>query len=146
MKRQFFSLAGKEISLLNAKQNDRVVVVLTISDHEHKGGRLLLTDHLPAGFMIENPNLVTGSNLASFTWLKPSVWPVHQSFRDDKFVAAFNLSSSSNKAEARTIQVAYIMRAADDGRYIHPAAHVEDMYRPNRFARTGAQHVIVEKP
>ncbi len=146
LKRQFFSLAGKEISLLNAKQNDRVVVVLTISDHAHKGGRLLLTDHLPAGFMIENPNLVTGSNLANFAWIKPSVWPVHQSFRDDKFVAAFNLSSARNKAEPRTIQVAYIMRAAHDGRYIHPAAHVEDMYRPNRFARTGAQHVIVERP
>lgn len=146
LKRQFFTLQGKEISLLNAKQNDRVLVVLTITDQEHKGGRLLLTDHLPAGFMIENPKLVTGSNLANFAWLKPTVWPVHQSFRDDQFVAAFNLSSQPKKGGDRIIQAAYIMRAAHDGRYIHPAAHVEDMYRPNRFARTGAQHVIVERP
>ncbi len=146
LKRQFFSLAGKEISLINAKQNDRMVVVLTISDNDHKGGRLLLTDHIPAGFMIENPNLVTGSNLQNFAWLKPSIWPVHQSFKDDKFVAAFNLSSRRKKTGPRLIQVAYIMRAAHDGRYIHPAAHVEDMYRPDRFARTGAQHVIVERP
>lgn len=145
IKRQFYSLEGKEISLLNAKQNDRVVVVVTIIDKAHKGGRLLLADHLPAGFMIENPNLITGSDLKNFTWLKRSQRPVHQSFRDDKFVAAFNLRSVHNKADDRIIRVAYIMRAAHEGRYIHPAAHVEDMYRPNRFARTGAQNVIIDR-
>ena len=38
------------------------------------------------------------------------------------------------------------MRAAFLGRYIHPAANVEDMYRPNRFARTNAQNILIEKP
>ena len=80
------------------------------------------------------------------SWLKSSIWPVHQSFRDDKFVAAFNLSTGRKKAEPRVIKVAYIMRAAYLGRFIHPAAFVEDMYRPNRFARTNAQYVLIEKP
>ena len=146
LQRQFFSLDGKEISLLNAKQNDRVVVVVTITDPEQKGGRLLLSDPVPAGFMIENPSLVSGSNLRNFSWLKSSIWPVHQSFRDDKFVAAFNLSTRRSAKKARVIKVAYIMRAAYVGRFIHPAAFVEDMYRPNRFARTNAQYVLVEKP
>ena len=146
LKRQFYSLDGKEITLLNAKQNDRVVVVVTITDRKHLGGRLMLTDHLPAGFMIENPNLVTGSNLKNFTWLKNTVRPVHESFRDDKFAAAFNLRTLFNKKDDRIIRVAYIMRAAHEGRFVHPAAHVEDMYRPNRFARTGAQNVIVAAP
>ena len=146
LQRQFFSLDGKEISLLNAKQNDRVVVVVTITDPGQKGGRLLLSDPLPAGFMIENPNLISGTNLRHFSWLKTSIWPVHQSFRDDKFVAAFNLSTGRKKAEPRVIKVAYIMRAAYLGRFIHPAAFVEDMYRPNRFARTNAQYVLIEKP
>lgn len=146
LNRQFYSLDGKEITLLNAKQNDRVVVVVTITDKQHLGGRLMLTDHLPAGFMIENPNLVTGSSLKNFSWLKNTVRPVHESFRDDKFAAAFNLRTLFNRKDDRVIRVAYIMRAAHEGRYIHPAAHVEDMYRPNRFARTGAQNVIVGKP
>ena len=146
IKRQFFSLDGKEIALINAKQNDRVVVVVTIEDRGNRGGRLLLTDHIPAGFMIENPKLLTGSNLANFSWLKTRIWPVHQSFRDDKFVAAFNLSTGRRNDAARVVRVAYIMRAAHDGRFIHPAAHVEDMYRPNRYAQTGAQNVIIEKP
>lgn len=145
LKRQFYDLDGKEISLLNARPNQRVVVVLTIIDQAHKGGRLLLADRMPAGFMIENPKLVTGSELRNFNWLKNTVRPVHQSFRDDKFVAAFNLRSLANKADDRILKVAYIMRAAHEGRYIHPAAHIEDMYRPDRFARTGAQNVIIER-
>lgn len=146
LKRQFFTFSGKEVSLINAKQNDRVVVVLTISDHQHRGGRLMLTDHIPAGFIIENPKLVTGGSLRNLAWLKPRVWPVHQSFKDDKFSAAFDVSTRRSDTSTRIIQVAYIMRAAHDGRYLHPAAHVEDMYRPSRFARTDAQHVIVSKP
>lgn len=146
LKRQFFTMAGKEVSLINAKQNDRVVVVLTINDNEYKGGRLLLTDRLPAGFMIENPKLVSSSNLRNFKWLKVGAYPTHQSFRDDKFVAAFNLSTRYNTTEPRVIRVAYIMRAAYLGRYIHPAANVEDMYRPNRFARTNAQNILIEAP
>ena len=146
LKRQFFTMAGKEVSLINAKQNDRVVVVLTINDTEYKGGRLLLTDRFPAGFMIENPKLVSSSNLRNFKWLKVGAYPTHQSFRDDKFVAAFNLSTRYNKTESRVIRVAYIMRAAYLGRYIHPAANVEDMYRPNRFARTNAQNILIEAP
>ncbi len=146
IKRQFYDLEGKEISLIKAKQNDRVVVVLTLNDEDYKGGRLLVTDHLPAGFMIENPKLVQGSSLKNFKWLKTKFYPTHQSFKDDKFVAAFNLSSKQRSGQTRMIQVAYIMRAAYIGQYLHPAANVEDMYRPNRFARTGAQNVIIEKP
>lgn len=146
LKRQFFTMGGKEISLINAKQNDRVVVVLTIADNEYKGGRLLLTDRLPAGYMIENPKLMSSANLRGFKWLKVGAYPTHQSFRDDKFVAAFNLATRYNKSEPRLIRVAYIMRAAFLGRYIHPAANVEDMYRPNRFARTNAQNILIEKP
>jgi uncharacterized protein YfaS (alpha-2-macroglobulin family) len=34
--------------------------------------------------------------------------------------------------------VAYIVRAVTPGSFVHPAATVEDMYRPERFARTAA--------
>jgi uncharacterized protein YfaS (alpha-2-macroglobulin family) len=34
--------------------------------------------------------------------------------------------------------VAYIVRAVTPGSFVHPAATVEDMYRPTRYARTSA--------
>jgi hypothetical protein len=33
--------------------------------------------------------------------------------------------------------VAYVVRAVSPGRYVLPQAKVEDMYRPDRFGRTG---------
>jgi uncharacterized protein YfaS (alpha-2-macroglobulin family) len=39
--------------------------------------------------------------------------------------------------------VAYIVRAVTPGSYVHPAATVEDMYRPDRFARTASGRLEV---
>jgi hypothetical protein len=33
--------------------------------------------------------------------------------------------------------LAYVVRAVAPGRYIYPPATAEDMYRPERFGRTG---------
>ena len=33
--------------------------------------------------------------------------------------------------------VAYVVRAVSPGKYVRPQASVEDMYRPDRFGRTG---------
>ena len=33
--------------------------------------------------------------------------------------------------------VAYVVRAVSPGRYVLPQAYVEDMYRPDRYGRTG---------
>ena len=46
-------------------------------------------------------------------------------------------------ATRQGIVVAYTVRAVSPGRYAHPPAIVEDMYRPDRFARTAAGTVEV---
>jgi alpha-2-macroglobulin len=40
--------------------------------------------------------------------------------------------------------VAYLVRAVTPGLFVHPAATVEDMYRPDRFARTAAGKISVQ--
>ena len=47
------------------------------------------------------------------------------------------------KAPAMQATVAYIVRAVTPGTYLHPAATVEDMYRPDRYARTAAGTLTV---
>jgi uncharacterized protein YfaS (alpha-2-macroglobulin family) len=37
------------------------------------------------------------------------------------------------------------MRAVSPGSYTHPGAYVEDMYRPERFARTAPGKVEIER-
>jgi alpha-2-macroglobulin len=46
-------------------QNDRLVVVLTVTEREKRRGSLMLVDHLPAGLEIDNPNLVDSGKVES---------------------------------------------------------------------------------
>ena len=120
----------------------------------------MVVDRLPAGFEIENPHLVDSGDVKALDWLKATVQPEHTEFRDDRFVAAFNFSnaavqtaSSGQQRHARrhpadsgpaaTATVAYMVRAVTPGEFVHPAATVEDMYRPERYARTGAGKLTV---
>jgi uncharacterized protein YfaS (alpha-2-macroglobulin family) len=52
-------------------------------------------------------------------------------------------AAQGGKAPATTASVAYIVRAVTPGTYVHPAATVEDMYRPDRHARTASGHLRV---
>jgi uncharacterized protein YfaS (alpha-2-macroglobulin family) len=137
IKRAYFTLHGEAVDLEAAgaslTQSDRLVVVLTV-ESEGPAGRVLLVDRLPAGLEIENPRLVEGGAIKSLSWFKPGLRPNHTEFRDERFVASFDFLSAGDKV--RTTSVAYIVRAVTLGRFVHPAAMVEDMYRPERYART----------
>ncbi|MBI4724669.1 MAG: hypothetical protein HY765_06740 [Rhodomicrobium sp.] len=142
IERKTYSPDGREIPFDKLKQNDRVVVVLKVTEATPKLGELVVEDRLPAGFDIENPALLKGSDLKAFSWLPTAYSPVFSSFRDDRFVAAYTLSDSSRKIPAQ-ITMAYVMRAVTPGVYTHAGARVEDMYRPDRFGRTSGAKVEI---
>jgi uncharacterized protein YfaS (alpha-2-macroglobulin family) len=161
IERSYYTLDGKSVDLQSANggnsqlgQNDRLVVVLKVASSE-TGGRILLVDRLPAGLEIENPHIVDSGDIKSLGWLKTDVSPEHTEFRDDRFVAAFDFFGSGdrhstrrgdgdNRAPAASATVAYIVRAVTPGSFVHPAATVEDMYRPERFARTASGRLDVK--
>ncbi len=158
IERTYYTLDGKQVDLQSAtggnaglKQNERLVVVLKVSSAE-SGGRILLVDRLPAGLEIENPRLVDSGDIKSLGWLKTTVRPDHADFRDDRFVAAFDFFGSGtrrgrngdgNREASSSATVAYLVRAVTPGSFVHPAATVEDMYRPDRFARTASGRLEV---
>jgi len=157
LERSYYTLDGTPVELASAtggnaqvKQNDRFVAVVKFEAIE-PGGRVLLVDRLPAGFEIENPRIVDSGDVKSLPWLKTSLRPVHSAFRDDRFVAAFTLPTRQpqNGADgkpagpAASTTVAYIVRAVTPGTFVHPAATIEDMYRPERYARTAAGNLTV---
>ncbi len=171
IERSYYKLDGTPVSLASVTggtgeiaQNERLVAVVKL-DSTEAYGRVLLVDRLPSGLEIENPRLVDSGDIATLDWLKSTLKPEHTEFRDDRFVAAFNLAANSNGAAASpdaeggeengaavestpapaakpeagfeaTATVAYVVRAVTPGTYLHPAATVEDMYRPERYART----------
>ncbi len=142
IERKTYAPDGREIPFDRLKQNDRVVVVLKVTEVEPKLGQIVVEDRLPAGFDIENPALLKGSDLKAFNWLPNAISPVFSAFRDDRFVAAFTLDDAARKVPAQ-MTMAYVMRAVTPGVYTHAGARVEDMYRPGRFARTSGAKVEI---
>ena len=132
LERRYFTLDGKAADPSKAVQNQRFAVVLSFSETQSALADVLLVDYLPAGFEIENPSLVQGGD-GGFTWLDETSEAGHVEFRDDRFVASVTRQEGDG-----AFVVAYTVRAVSPGRYAHPPAMVEDMYRPDRFARTAA--------
>ncbi|MFS8037068.1 alpha-2-macroglobulin [Xanthobacter sp. AM11] len=133
LERRYFTLDGKPADPSKAVQNQRFAVVLSFSEAQGALADTLLVDYLPAGFEIENPNLIQGGEDGGFAWLDATSEAGHVEFRDDRFVAAVTREEGDEP-----FVVAYVVRAVSPGRYAHPPAMVEDMYRPDRFARTAA--------
>ena len=137
--RDYYTTTGEPVDPSEVAQNTRLVVVLTVAAQgsESLNGNFLLVDALPAGFEIENPTLISSGSTAGLPWLSDLSYVPYTEFRDDRFVASFNTSSAT---------MSYMVRAVAPGRYVHPGAFVEDMYRPEVNARTATGSVTVEEP
>ncbi|WP_018262815.1 alpha-2-macroglobulin family protein [Methylobacterium sp. WSM2598] len=139
VERRYHRLDGSLVDVTQLRQNDRVVVVLKVTEDKARAARLLLVDRLPAGLEIDNPKLLDADAVPALSFVKSDVQPTHKEFRDDRFVAAYDRDPS----QPAFLTVAYTVRAVTPGRYVHPAATIEDMYRPERYGRTafGAMEV-----
>ncbi len=115
---------------------DRMVAVLEVTPFEAVGARLILDDPLPAGFEIDNPNLLRSGETGGLEWLVTAD-AENAEFRSDRFVAAVNHHGID------PFRLAYIVRAVTPGVYHHPAATVTDMYRPEYRANTATGAVTV---
>ncbi|WP_026227334.1 alpha-2-macroglobulin family protein [Hoeflea sp. 108] len=131
IERTYYRLDGSEANVTEVNQNERFVVVLKVTELNDWPSRIVVADMLPAGFEIDNPGLVNSASLSNFPWLEQTQ-AAHLEFRDDRFVAAMDSDGDSG----REFTLAYVVRAVTPGTYAHPAANVEDMYRPQYSART----------
>lgn len=122
-------------------QGRRYVVVLTGGSDFAEAHQGLVVDLLPAGLEIENTRLRNGGDVGDFAWLPELTEARHIEIRDDRFVAAYDLS-----AERNAFTAAYIVRAVTRGSYVQPAAYAEDMYQPFRFARGEVGRITVAAP
>ena len=128
--RVFYNLQGEPININQVTSGDLILVRLDISTAKLRIPDALVVDLLPAGFELENQNLasavkmqdiqVQGKTVAQ--WLDGSSI-VHEEYRDDRYVAAIQLSR-------KVSQIFYLARAVTPGRYTVPPTLIEDMYRP----------------
>ena len=122
--RSYFSIEGEPLDPASLPQGTRMVVQVKVSPQAEGGGRLIVTDPLPAGWEIDNPNLLRAGDIGALDWLDGQTGAEMTEFRADRFAAALTWTG------AEPFSLAYIVRAVTPGRFRHPAASVEDMYRP----------------
>ncbi|SOC13718.1 alpha-2-macroglobulin family protein [Rhodobacter maris] len=136
--RRYYTLEGKPVDVAQVAQGTRLVTVLEVTPQGRQEGRLMVSDPLPAGFEIDNPNLIRGGDVAALDWLDVLDEPRMTEFRQEEFRAAVDWQSKE------AFRLAYIVRAVSPGKFAHPAASVEDMYRPALRAHGASGTVEIE--
>ena len=137
--RSYYTMDGQPAALDGAKVGDRMVAVLEVTPFGRGEARLMVNDPLPAGFEIDNPDLISGGSVSKLDFLDLATDVAHSEFRQDRFLTAIDRTDNAS------FRLAYILRAVSPGKYHQPAATVEDMYRPDLNAHTDAGSVAVTK-
>ncbi|WP_151718205.1 alpha-2-macroglobulin family protein [Gemmobacter serpentinus] len=135
--RSYYTLEGEAASLDDLKVGTRLVTVLEVTPFDRGEARLIVNDPLPAGFEIDNPNLISGGAVSSLDWLGLETDAEHSEFRQDRFITAVDRHDNA------PFRLAYIVRAVSPGTFTHPAASVEDMYRPSFRAQSGTGRISI---
>ena len=135
--RSYFTMTGEPANLDGVTTGTRLVVVLEVVPFGYGEARLMVNDPLPAGFEIDNPNLMSAGSTSELGWLDTLDYVAHSEFRQDRFLTAVDWSSDAS------FRLAYVVRAVSPGTFHHPAASVEDMYRPDFRARSDTGTLVI---
>lgn len=135
--RSYYTLDGTPADPNGVAVGTRLIAVLEVAPFNTGEARLMVSDPLPAGFEIDNPNLISGGSVPALDQLGIESNVTHAEFRQDRFLAAID------RMDATPFRLAYVVRAISPGTYHHPAASVEDMYRPDFRANSDAGTITV---
>jgi hypothetical protein len=137
IERTYFTMEGAPVDPSGIKVGTRLVALLTVQPFARAEARLIIDDPLPAGFEIDNPNLIRSGDIGALDWLDTTDDVETSEFRSDRFISAVDWRSD------KAFRLAYVVRAVSPGVFHHPAASVADMYRPRFGAHTETGRIAV---
>ncbi|MBA4166615.1 MAG: alpha-2-macroglobulin family protein, partial [Chitinophagaceae bacterium] len=134
VRRQFYDRYGKKIANNVFKQNDLVIVQLSLEkSYSAAVENIVLTDILPAGFEIENPRT---KEISGMDWVKDASTPSSLDVRDDRINLFVDLYSN------RQVYY-YAVRAVSPGSYVLGPVAADAMYNGEYHSYNGAGKVRV---
>ena len=129
VRRKFFDRYGRVLSGNTFKQNDLMIVQLSLEKmYSGTVENIVLTDLLPAGFEIENPRT---KELPGMEWIKDASNPTAMDVRDDRINLFVDLYSG------RQLYY-YAVRAVSPGVYKMGPASADAMYNGEYHSYNGA--------
>lgn len=135
VRKTFYSRNGQVINQLNFKQNDLVVIKLSLLGlTKNEIENVVITDMLPAGFEIENPRISTSPDMP---WITNQSYPQYQDFRDDRV----NLFASATTSQQ---DFYYIVRCVTKGVFQMGPVSADAMYNGEYHSYNGAGVVRIQ--
>ncbi|MBC8033219.1 MAG: hypothetical protein H7Y03_03680 [Chitinophagaceae bacterium] len=134
VRKKFYDRYGRIISGTTFRQNDLVVVQITV-EKSYSGDidNVVVTDLLPAGFEIENPRT---KEIPGMDWIKDGSSPTQLDVRDDRINLFVNLYSAK--------QVYYYsVRAVSPGTYQMGPVSADAMYNGEYHSYNGGGSIRV---
>ncbi|HVT84955.1 MAG TPA: MG2 domain-containing protein [Chitinophagaceae bacterium] len=134
VRKHFYDRFGKELTGTTFKQNDLIIVGITLErSFSTEIDNVVITDLLPAGFEIENPRT---KEIPGMDWIKDASEPTALDVRDDRI--SFFVDATKNK------QVYYYaVRAVSPGLYKMGPVSADAMYNGEYHSYNGAGTIRV---
>ncbi|WP_426490457.1 alpha-2-macroglobulin family protein [Hymenobacter sp. 102] len=135
VRRQFLNRTGQPVGSPSFRQNDLVVVKITIQSAESAGEvkNVAITDLLPAGLEIENPRI---GAVRDITWATDAAQPDYLDVRDDRI----NLFTTVTPAPKSFY---YLCRAVSKGTFKLGPISADAMYNAEYHSYAGSGTVRV---
>ncbi len=134
VRRQFYDRAGHLLNTTTFKQNDLIIVGITLEKaYDASIENIVITDLLPAGFEIENPRT---KEIPGMDWIKDGDAPTALDVRDDRihfFVDAYGPKQ----------KYYYAVRAVSLGNFKQGPVSADAMYNGEMHSYNGAGMVRV---
>jgi len=135
VRREYLNRNGAPVNLMEIRQNDLLVVRLTLTSGVDRLSYVAVSDLLPAGFEIENPRLTEATN---YSFIQNPTVPEYLDIRDDRM-----LLYTSFRGGRRQQQFYYAVRAVTPGTFVLPPVNAEAMYDANYSSTSGQGKVRV---
>lgn len=134
VRRTYLSRSGQPITSGNFRQNDLVVVRITVSTLDGSSvENVAISDMLPAGFEIENPRI---GDVPELQWVTNASNPDHIDIRDDRI----NLFATASGTEKHFY---YMVRAVSKGRFHQGPVSADAMYNGAYHSYHGSGVIVV---
>ncbi len=134
VRKRFFDRNGKPITTNTFKQNDLIIIGVTLErSFDTPIENVVITDLLPAGFEIENPRT---KEIPGMDWIKDGSVPTALDVRDDRI--HFFVDANNNKQTYY-----YAVRAVSPGNFKMGPVNADAMYNGEYHSYHGAGMVRV---
>ncbi len=137
IRREYFDRSGTPVNLGSVRQNDLLIVKLTLSCGVNLLENVAITDLLPAGFEIENPRITGTTNYA---FIKNASFPEYLDIRDDRM----NIYTSF-RGGIRLQTFYYMVRAVTAGTFQLAPVVAEAMYNGDYYSASGQGKVKITR-